>query len=248
MAKATKDAKGRRLPQAPSARLYDPRVALAQVVLAAACGFCLNKPASGLLAAACIAVSFLYLRRPSIAIGLLAWAAAVNLVCQGILLVPHWGGFGAFVVVFFVLRKAVPIAGAALLFVNALTVSRLIAVLTRWRCPKPFVLTLAIAYRFMPTVAGEASCIRDALAMRGRPLALSSFVRAPKEMLECVLVPLMMRCTRIADELAASATTRAIENPARRTSRIELAMRGRDWAALALTVGAVALVACVELA
>lgn len=228
------------------ARPFDPRVVLLQVVLAAACGFCLNRPAASAAAGVAIAVGLAVIgcRRQSLL--LLAWTAGVNAVCQGILLVPSWGVAGAFVVVFFVLRKAVPLAGAALLFLNGVTVSRLIAVLTSWHVPKPFVLTLAVAYRFIPTVAGEVALIRDALAMRGRPLSLRSFARAPREMTECVLVPLMMRCTRIADELAASATARGVESPAPRVSRHELRVGARDVALLAATLLCAAAVVAVE--
>ena len=82
--------------------------------------------------------------------------------------------------------------------------------------------------------------------MRGRPLSLRSFVRAPREMTECVLVPLMMRCTRIADELAASATARGVESPAPRVSRHELRVGARDVALLAATLLCAAAVVAVE--
>lgn len=230
------------------ARLFDPRVVLLQVVLAAACGFCLNRPAASAAAGVAIAIALAVIGCRRQALVLLVWTAVVNALCLVILAVPSWGAVGAFVVVFFVLRKAVPLAGAALLFLNGVTVSRLIAVLTLWRLPKPFVLTLAVAYRFVPTVGNEVSLICDALAMRGRPLTVRGFLRSPREMLECVLVPLMMRCTRVADELAASATARAVENPASRVSRYELKMRGRDGALLAATLVCAAAVVALELA
>lgn len=228
------------------ARKLDPRVVLLQVLLAAACGFCLNSVAASSAAALSIAALLWWLGCRRAAARLLVSALAVNAACALILMGPSWGVASVFLPVFFLARKLVPIAGAALLFWNALSVSRLIAVLTHWRLPRGFVLTLAIAYRFMPTIRHEFAYINDALAMRGRALSLRSVLANPKEMCECVLVPFMMRCTRVADELAVSATARAIESPVPRSSRYELRMGGRDYAALLVTVAAAALVVAIE--
>lgn len=224
----------------------DPRVVLLQVLCAGACGFVLNSVISSTVASAFIVALLACLGCRRAALMLLAWAALINAVCAIIQLVPSWGVLGIFAPAFFVARKVVPVAGAAIVFWNGLTVSRLIAVLTQWRLPKGLVLTLAVAFRFMPTISVEVGAIRDALTMRGRPLTFASVIRHPREMCECVLVPLLMRCTRVADELSASATTRAIENPAPRSSRYDLRMRAQDWAMLAATVVAVAVVVLLE--
>lgn len=224
----------------------DPRVVLVQVLCAGAGGFALNSVAASASAAALIVALLFALGCRRAACTLLVWAVLVNAVCAVIQTIPSWGVLGVFAPAFFVARKVVPVAGAALIFWNGLTVSRLIAVLTHWRLPKGLVLTLAVAFRFMPTISVEVRAIRDALTMRGRPLSLASVLSHPREMCECVLVPLLMRCTRVADELSASATTRAIENPAPRTSRYELHMGARDWAMLAATAAAVTLVALIE--
>ena len=52
-----------------------------------------------------------------------------------------------------------------------------------------------------------------------------------------MLVPFMMRCVKIADELAAAAVTRAVENPAPRGMRIPMKIRRRDVVYLILAVG-----------
>src|SRR5699024_1424473 len=104
------------------------------------------------------------------ALVLLVWTAVVNALCLVILAVPSWGAVGAFVVVFFVLRKAVPLAGAALLLLNGVTVRRLIAVLARWRLPRPLVLT--VGGGFSPLSAWDAGmracAAHDALLTCGR--------------------------------------------------------------------------------
>lgn len=134
----------------------------------------------------------------------------------------------AAVTLVFLLRKVSPIAGIAFISLRSLTVSELISALSKMRFPKSIVLALAVALRFVPTIRRETSQIKDALALRGRPLNVISLVRAPLEMTECVLMPLMMRGVKIADELSASAVTRGIENPEPRTSRKPLKFRATD--------------------
>lgn len=216
-------------PSAPAIRVIDPRVVLVQILLMACCAFYANDPVASVAAATFIAVSLVYFGCIKQALQLAGWVVIVNIICQLIIMTPGLAGMNFFLIVFFLLRKTVPMVGIVLLFLHALTVSRLMMALTKWRVPKALALTLAIAYRFLPTIGNEIVIIRDALKLRGRPLSFKSFIKAPREMTECVLVPLMMRCVRIADELAASATTRAVENPGPRTSRIHLTMKGVDW-------------------
>lgn len=230
-----------------AARTIDPRVVLAQIVLMACCAFYANDPLASIAAAAFIAASLAYFGYPKQALRLIGWMVLVNAICELIVMTPGLAAVNFFLIIFFLLRKMVPMVGIMLLFLHALTVSRLMMTLSKWHAPKALSLTLAIAYRFLPTIGQELSSIRDALKLRGRPLNLKSFIKAPREMTECVLVPLMMRCVCIADELAASATTRAVENPTPRTSRVDLRMRCRDWVYLGLVLCSAACVVGLEL-
>jgi energy-coupling factor transport system permease protein len=146
----------------------------------------------------------------------------------------------AVVTIVFLLRKVSPVMGIAFIFLRSLTVGELISALSKMRFPKFIVLALAVALRFVPTIRRETSQIKDALALRGRPLKVISFVRAPLEMTECVLMPLMMRGVKIADELSASAVTRGIENPEPRTSRRPLQFRAADIVYLCAICGGMA--------
>lgn len=227
-------------------RCIDPRVVIVQIVLMAACAFYVARPLASVVATTAICASLLYLGCVRQAAFLAMLTAAVNVACQLLL---SWGSLGAanaFVVVLFLLRKATPLAGAAFLFLHGMSVSRLVAALSAWRCPRPLLLTLAIAYRFMPTIGYEVGMVKDALALRGRPLSAKSVVAHPREMAESVLVPLMMRSVHVADELAASAVARAVENPVARVCRMRLRMRAVDWAYLAFTAAAAACVLAVE--
>lgn len=65
------------------------------------------------------------------------------------------------------------------------------------------------------------------------------------EKVEATLVPLMISATNTAEELSAAAVTRGIENPAKKTSLIQLKMQLFDWSIL--TVGSLFTVAALIL-
>lgn len=55
--------------------------------------------------------------------------------------------------------------------------------------------------------------------------------------IECLLVPVMISATTTAEELSAAAVTRGIENPANKTSMVEMKFGVQDF--LCLTVGVI---------
>jgi energy-coupling factor transport system permease protein len=137
----------------------------------------------------------------------------------------------------FLLRKMSPLVGVMILSLRSMSVSELIAGLQKLYCPKSISLALAIALRFIPTIRQELSQIKDAMKTRGVSLNFVTFVKAPTVTMEYLLIPFMMRCIKVADELAAAAVTRAIENPAPRGMRIPMKIRPREIVYLMLVIG-----------
>ena len=106
---------------------------------------------------------------------------------------------------------------------------RLCAALARLHVPQVVLVPLTVTMRYFPTLADEASHIRDAMRLRDIPASAR---------MECFVVPLVMSATSTADELSRAATCRGIENPARSTDTERLRMRAADWTVLALAVAA----------
>lgn len=65
--------------------------------------------------------------------------------------------------------------------------------------------------RFFPTLKEESSAVADAMRVRGLALSLKNLVSKPALMFESAVVPVMLRCAKIADELAAAAVARGID-------------------------------------
>ena len=67
--------------------------------------------------------------------------------------------------------------------------------------------------------------IRESLKMRNINLS----IKQPLKFLEYWLVPVLMRINLIAEEMTATAMTKGVESPMRRTSFYNVKMRTADW-------------------
>ena len=115
-------------------------------------------------------------------------------------------------------RTCMPICLFAAIFATSTKIGDLTAALYGLRLPKAAVVPLVIAVRFFPTLKEESSAVADAMRVRGLALSLKNLVLKPALMLESAVVPVMLRCAKIADELAAAAVARGIDRPGRKTS------------------------------
>ena len=98
--------------------------------------------------------------------------------------------------------------------VNSTTVSEFMAAMERLHLPQKLTIPLSVMFRFFPTVTEEYGAIGDAMRMRGIRFGGGK----PMKMLEYRMVPLMVSCVKIGDELSAAALTRGLGAPVKRTN------------------------------
>ncbi|MBU5591585.1 energy-coupling factor transporter transmembrane protein EcfT [Clostridium sp. MSJ-4] len=98
-----------------------------------------------------------------------------------------------------------------------------VAVFKKMNIPNSFALPVTFMLRFIPTVRSEFSNVFSAMRLRG----LLSF-RHPLKTLEYVLVPIMIRSSKVSDELAASAESRGITYPYNHTCRRDISFNKKD--------------------
>lgn len=102
------------------------------------------------------------------------------------------------------------------------------AFMSRLHVPTAGILGLLVMFRFFPTMKAELKSVW--LSMRNRNLATPTrFLLHPLTSCEYVLVPLLLRCLQIADQLSVSAVARGAEFPGRRRSYHEKRMQTKDW-------------------
>lgn len=142
-------------------------------------------------------------------------------------------GLQVFLVTFVMfLRKIFPCAMVGGIFIATTRVNEFMAAMHKLRLPKSLVIPLAVMLRYFPAVREEWGHIRDAMNMRGLAASFTGLLKAPLKTIECVYVPLLFSAARLADELAAAAVTRGIDNPAPRTCVERLGLTAADglWA------------------
>lgn len=117
-------------------------------------------------------------------------------------------------------RKVFPCIMMGTFIVKTTPMRYLILAMRKWRLPQKLVIPLSVTIRYFPAIREEVGHIRDAMKLR-------RVTGAAK--VEAYVVPLMFSAASTADELSAAAVTRGIENPAPKTSVIQLRFRARDY-------------------
>lgn len=154
-----------------------------------------------------------------------------------ILLMPiATGAVNFLLVALAIAARLMPGIAMASYLVSTTTVSEFMASMERMHVPQKIAIPMSVMFRFFPTVGEEYAGISDAMRMRGIRFGGGK----PAKMLEYRLVPLMISCVKIGDELSAAALTRGLGAPVKRTNICEIGFRAWDIAAILLCAAALA--------
>lgn len=117
-------------------------------------------------------------------------------------------------------RKVFPCIMIGTFIVRTMPMRYLVLAMRKFRFPQKLIIPLSVTIRYFPAIREETGYIRDAVKLR-RITGIARF--------EAYIVPLMFSAASTADELSAAAVTRGIDNPAPKTSIIQLRFRLRDY-------------------
>jgi energy-coupling factor transport system permease protein len=216
----------------------DTRAKLLHVVLTGALLFIVRSLWAGVASMALLALLLCLCGRPLFAFKAAAAYASALGASQLLLLVPSAALNVTTVLsmLLFMVSRFVPLSALLMLLLQTTGMGQVIQALESWRVPRVVTVPVSVMFRFAPTIGREVGHIADAMRMRGLHPTPWGFVRAPAAMLEHLFLPLLMRATKVSEELAASAVVRGIENPAPRTVRLPLCWQGRDSVYLVLVL------------
>lgn len=206
----------------------DPRIKLLHTILAGILLFVVRSDAGILLNAAFMAAVLMFLGLYGCAAKLTVYAAVLYGMTTWLTFIG--GGAAAVIgVTIYLLFKFVPVVGIYFMMTKSISASELVNALEKLGLPRAITITLAVTLRFMPTIGQEIGSIKDSMKIRNIPLNPWNVLKAPLVMMEFVMVPLMMRFVKVAEELAAAAVVRGIERPGRRGSLFVIKMRPQDF-------------------
>lgn len=130
-------------------------------------------------------------------------------------------------------KKFIPAIMSAMVFIYTTTVSELASALARMHVPEKMILPILVILRFFPTVQEEWDCIKDAMKMRGIGNGVKS-VLSPMRSMEYTLVPLISTSVKTGEELSASALTRGLGAPVKRTNSCQVGFSWPDFLVIAV--------------
>jgi energy-coupling factor transport system permease protein len=168
-----------------------------------------------------------------------AYFLAYSLAYLGdVFLVPHTRGLVNFLVVAScgLFARFLPILAAGGYLVSTTTVSQFMAAMGRMGLSEKITIPLSVVFRFFPTLGEEYMSISDAMRMRGISLAGGN----PLAMLEYRLVPMMVCCVKIGEELSAAAITRGLGAPVKRTNIGKIGFQFQDIVVMAICLASLA--------
>lgn len=108
--------------------------------------------------------------------------------------------------------------------VSTTTVSEFIAAMERMHVTEKITIPMSVMFRFFPTVGEEYTSINAAMRMRGIRFGRGKIL----QMLEYRLIPMMTCSVKIGEELSASALTRGLGAPVKRTNICNIGFQIQD--------------------
>lgn len=106
----------------------------------------------------------------------------------------------------------------------------LLASLQAMHLPKAVGIGVAVLLRFFPTVGGEYRAIRASQRFRGIGAGVFHTIAHLPSTVEYILIPLILRTTKIAEELSASMTVRGVRFSGKTISYRPVRFSGKDAA------------------
>jgi len=213
----------------------DPRIKLIHTLISGILLFVVRSNEGVLLNVAFMVAVLVFLNLSNCALKLAIYTAILFLLTK--FLSYFTGGVAALIgVTVYIFFKFSPVVGIYYMMTKSISASELVNALEKLHLPRSITITLAVTLRFMPTIGQEMGIIKDSMKIRNIPLNLWSTLKAPIMMMEFVMVPLMMRFVKVAEELAAAAVVRGIENPGRRGALFDIRIRKQDYIYLIIVI------------
>lgn len=124
--------------------------------------------------------------------------------------------------------KMIPIITIGCWILATTHMDDLMVSMQRMKMPNSVIIPFAVMFRYIPTLGIEYRMIRNAMSLRGISDTFLKRLLHPLATMEYILIPLLMRCLKVTDELAASGTTRGLEREVERFSLSEVRFSAKE--------------------
>ena len=94
--------------------------------------------------------------------------------------------------------------------------------------PKGIILSIAVMFRYFPSIKDDLFIIMDAMKLKGLYTSKRAALIHPIRTMEFVLVPMLFKSLKTAEELSCAALVKGIENTGHKTSYFDVKLRVAD--------------------
>ena len=140
----------------------------------------------------------------------------------------HSAVFSVIGVFSFIVQRIIPFMLLGTVIQKQKNISEITTALERMHLPKGIILSIAVMFRYFPSIKDDLFIIIDAMKLKGLYTSKRAAVIHPIRTMEFIIVPMLFKSLRTAEELSCAALIKGIENTGKKTSYFDVRLRPVD--------------------
>lgn len=218
--------------KAPKTAVFDVRTLLFLDILIMVFMLISGKPevtlSSFIVAAAVPVITGLYGALVCYAILFAVFFSYYQLIFHLKLPVVHSAFFSVIGILAFIVQRIIPFMLLGTVIQKQKNISEITTALERMHLPKGIILSIAVMFRYFPSIKDDLFIIIDAMKLKGLYTSKRAALIHPIRTMEFVLVPMLFKSLKTAEELSCAALVKGIENTGHKTSYFDVRLRAVD--------------------
>ena len=154
--------------------------------------------------------------------------AYYQFIFHSAILVLHSAVFSVIGVFSFIVQRIIPFMLLGTVIQKQKNISEITTALERMHLPKGIILSIAVMFRYFPSIKDDLFIIIDAMKLKGLYTSKRAVLIHPIRTMEFVLVPMLFKSLKTAEELSCAALVKGIENTGHKTSYFDVRLRAAD--------------------
>ena len=140
----------------------------------------------------------------------------------------HSAVFSVIGILAFIVQRIIPFMLLGTVIQKQKNISEITMALECMRLPRGVILSIAVMFRYFPAIKDDFLVIIDSMKLKGLYTSKRAAVIHPIRTMEFVLVPMLFKSLKTAEELSCAALVKGIENTGKKTSYFDVKLRPID--------------------
>ena len=140
----------------------------------------------------------------------------------------HSAFFSVIGILAFIVQRIIPFMLLGTVIQKQKNISEITMALECMRLPRGVILSIAVMFRYFPAIKDDFLVIIDSMKLKGLYTSKCAAILHPIRTMEFVLVPMLFKSLKTAEELSCAALVKGIENTGKKTSYFDVKLRPVD--------------------